>query len=71
METHKMTTNEPSEMAADLLWGTPEIARELGFPLRRVLHLIDAKILPTEKIGGRVVASRKRLRAFLEAAVAG
>ena len=55
---------------ADLVWGAPEIARDLGLPLRKVVHLIDREILPTAKIGGRVVASRKRLREFFEQALA-
>jgi hypothetical protein len=54
-----------------LIWNARGIAKELRLPLRRVLHLIDRKVLPTGKIGGRIVASRKKLRAFVENAVAG
>jgi hypothetical protein len=68
------TQNSPpvsDDLGADLIWNAQGIAKELRLPLRRVLHLIDRKVLPTGKIGGRIVASRKRLRAFVENAVSG
>jgi hypothetical protein len=66
----KNVTNEAGELGSDLVWGAQAIAQDLGLPVRKVIHLIDREILPTGKIGGRVVASRKKLRAFIEAAVA-
>jgi hypothetical protein len=52
-------TTDPDDLARDLLWGAAEIAKELNLPLRKTIYLIDRKILPTGKVGGRLVASRK------------
>ena len=70
MQEAMIVTNEVGELGSDLVWGASGIAADLGLPIRKVIHLIDREILPVGKIGGRVVASRKKLRAFIEAAVA-
>jgi hypothetical protein len=64
-------THAESPLGADLIWSTAEIAKELRLPVRQTTHLVMERIIPTGKIGGRVVASRRKLREFLEAAVNG
>jgi hypothetical protein len=64
--------NEASEVVGDdLLWGTPAIAKELRKTPRQVVHMLQNHLLPVGKVGGRVVASKKRLREYFAAATAG
>jgi hypothetical protein len=65
----KTETNEV--LGDDLLWGYPSIAKELRKTTRQAVHLVETGMIPTGKIGNRVVASRKRLREFFAAATAG
>ena len=65
-----MTTNETT-LGDDLIWSAAGIAKELRLPVRQVTHLVMAKVIPTGKVGGKVVASRRKLREFIEAAVSG
>jgi hypothetical protein len=49
----------------DLVWGGSAIARVIGRTDRQTFHMLDAGALPAQKVGGRWVASRKKLLAFL------
>lgn len=51
----------------DLIWGAKDIALEIKQSHRQTLWLIEKKLIPTSRIGGRVVASRARLRAHFAA----
>jgi hypothetical protein len=46
----------------DLIWGGEGIAEEIGKSQRQVFHLISIGAIPAAKVGGRIVASRSRLR---------
>jgi hypothetical protein len=49
----------------DLAWGVGEIAGTIGRDERATYHLLSKGQLPARKVGGRWVASKRRLRAFL------
>lgn len=54
---------------ADLVWGGEEIARVIGRTARVTFSLLEKGELPAKKVGGRWVASRKKLiDFFMEAA---
>jgi hypothetical protein len=51
----------------DLIWGVEGIAEEIGKSQRQVFHMISIGAIPAAKVGGRIVASRSRLRQHFEA----
>lgn len=51
----------------DLIWGVEGIAEEIGKTQRQVFHMISIGAIPAAKVGGRIVASRSRLRAHFKA----
>ena len=51
----------------DLVWGIKAIADEIGKTPRQAFHLVDTGAIPAAKIGGRIVASRTRLREHFRA----
>jgi hypothetical protein len=55
----------------DLIWGIRGIAAEIGKSERQAFHLIDTGQIPAAKVGGRIVASRSRLRQHFEALLDG
>ena len=61
------TTDSSEALRADLIWGIKAIAEELGKTQRQAFHLIDTGAIPSAKIGGRIVASRTRLREHFRA----
>jgi hypothetical protein len=50
----------------DLVWGAEEIAKVIGRNQRQTFCLLDSGKLPAKKVGGRWVASRKKLKEFFE-----
>jgi hypothetical protein len=60
-----------ARLSDDLIWGVGGIADFLGKNQRQTFHLIYAGAIPTAKIGGRIVASRSRLRAHFRALLDG
>ena len=62
-------TSEP--LRDDLIWGIRGIAEEIGKSERQAFHLVDTGQIPTAKIGGRIVASRLRLREHFRALLEG
>ncbi len=55
----------------DLIWGIRGIAEEIGKSERQAFHLVDTGQIPAAKVGGRVVASRARLREHFRALLDG
>lgn len=51
----------------DLIWGVDGIAEEIGKTQRQVFHMISTGAIPAAKVGGRIVASRARLREHFRA----
>lgn len=49
-----------------LAWGCEAIAEEIGRTPRQTFHMLTRGELPAKKVGGRWVASRKKLREFFE-----
>jgi len=49
----------------DILWGAQAIAAVIRASERQTFHLLESGTLPAKKIGGRWVASRKKLLAAL------
>ena len=49
----------------DLLWGAEAIADAIDVPTRRAFYLLENNSIPAKKVGGRWVASRRRLLRFL------
>lgn len=49
----------------DFLWGVEPIAHEIARDVRATYHLLASGEIPAKKVGGRWVASRMKLRAFL------
>lgn len=48
----------------DLVWGAEAIAASLGVSTRRAFYLLERNELPAQKVGGRWVVARSRLRDF-------
>ena len=55
----------PEQSDLDIVWGCAAIARVIGRTERQTFHLCSKGQLPVEKIGGRWVGSRRRLRRHL------
>ena len=68
--TKKADSSCESTLGDDLIWGVDGIARELKIAPRAAAHLVVEGFIPSGKIGGKVVASRRRLRTFFENAIA-
>jgi|GraSoiStandDraft_4_1057263.scaffolds.fasta_scaffold2115641_2 hypothetical protein len=51
--------------APDLIWGAAAIARAIGQTERATYHLLANELLPAKRVGGRWVASRRKLLAAL------
>lgn len=54
----------------DLAWGVGEIASVIERDERATYHLLAKGDLPARKVGGKWVASKQRLLAFLSGQVA-
>jgi len=50
-----------SDEVLDLVWGCAAIAAVIRRSERSVFHLLENGLLPAKKVGGRWVASRRRL----------
>ena len=57
-------TEAPEQLG--LVWGAAAIAALLGITERRAFHMLEAGTLPARKVGGRWVASRKKLEQHFE-----
>jgi hypothetical protein len=55
-----------AEDKTDLAWGCEAIADEIERSPRQTFHMLTNGELPAKKVGGRWVASRKKLREFFE-----
>lgn len=49
----------------DIVWEAAGIGEVIGRTPRQVVHMLNMGLLPAKKVGGRWVASRKKLIAFL------
>lgn len=54
-----------SDQENDLIWGAEEIAKVIGRTPRQTFHMLTEEHLPAKKVGGRWVASRRKLLAAL------
>lgn len=45
----------------DIVWEVAEIAKVVGRTERQTFHLLNTGSLPAKKVGGRWVASRRKL----------
>ena len=50
-----------SPLAADLLTGVEEIARFIGWPLRKTQHQIASGRLPVKRFGQTIIARKSEL----------
>jgi hypothetical protein len=50
---------------ADFLYGAPAIAAFLGMTEKQARHRIEAKQIPTFKVGGTICARRSSLNAWI------
>ena len=66
-------SNQPKAepLRDDLIWGVEGIAKEIGKTQRQVFHMISIGAIPAAKVGGRIVASRSRIRQHFEALLDG
>ena len=46
------------------IWGAEAIANEIKRNKRATFHMLEKGLLPAERVGGRWVSTRRRLRAF-------
>jgi hypothetical protein len=60
-----MTTTIDETTAPDVIWGAAAIAKAIGQTERATYHLLSNDLLPAKRIGGRWVASRRKLLAAL------
>jgi hypothetical protein len=58
-------TNDNND-GADLLYGAPAVAAFLGIRLKQAQHLIEARRIPSFRIGKTVAARRSKVIAALE-----
>jgi len=56
-----VTTPVDDDDPLDLIWGRAAIAKAIGRPERATFHMIARGYLPAKRIGGRWVASRRKL----------
>jgi hypothetical protein len=54
-------------LSDDIVWGVDGIATEIGRTPRQTFHLISTGAIPAGKAGGRIFASRARLREHFRA----
>ena len=59
------------EIADDLIEGAVRIGQEVGFTPRRTFNLLERKLMPGFKIGGKWYARRSTLRNSLQRLEAG
>jgi hypothetical protein len=59
-----MTTIDETT-ASDVIWGAASIAEAIGQTERATYHLLASGLVPAKRIGGRWVASRRKLLAAL------
>tara|TARA_R100000365_G_C2746354_1_gene75599 strand:+ start:681 stop:878 length:198 start_codon:yes stop_codon:yes gene_type:complete len=59
-------TDAPEPKPLDLLWGCEAIAAFIGRTPRQTFEAVSKGQLPTRKVNGRWVASKKALREFFE-----
>ncbi len=52
----------------EILWGADEIAKVIGRTKRQTFALLENGHIPAKKVGGRWVAKRSELLAFLSGA---
>lgn len=57
---------EAANDSLDLLWGCAAIAAALGVTERACFHMLEQRQLPARKVGGRWVASRRKLEQHFE-----
>jgi len=50
-----------TDSSNDLLWEVSEIAKAIGRTERQTFRLLEMGAIPGKKVGGRWVASRKKL----------
>jgi hypothetical protein len=62
-----VTTPIADDETPDLIWGCSAIAKAIGRSERSTFHLLERQLLPAKRVGGRWVASRKKLLATLTA----
>lgn len=56
---------ENNDQHDDIVWEVENIAKFIGRTSRQTYHLLETGALPARKIGGRWVASRKKLLAAI------
>jgi hypothetical protein len=65
------SSSTPGAVVDDILEGADAIARFLGVTPRRAKYLIERRLIPYGKLGGRCLASKQRLVQHLHALAAG
>jgi hypothetical protein len=65
-----MLSQEDSERELDLIWGASAIGKAVGLSERQTKHILSIGELPARKVGGRWVASRRKLQEHFENAPA-
>jgi hypothetical protein len=56
-----VTTPIADDETPDLIWGCSAIAKAIGRSERSTFHLLERQLLPAKRVGGRWVASRRKL----------
>ena len=59
-------TQTKETLGDDLIYGAKNIGKHTGDSERRAFHLLENGQIPAGKIGGRWVASRRKLREHFE-----
>jgi len=67
----RSSSQEDVTIADDILQGADAIAEFLGVTPRRAKYLIERRLIPCGKLGGRCLASRERLTEHLRGIAAG
>jgi hypothetical protein len=70
-DSGRPSSSMPGGVADDILEGTDAIAAFLGITHRRAKYLIERRLIPYGKLGGRCLASRERLTEHLRGIAAG
>jgi hypothetical protein len=67
MQNEGVAAGNEDDVANDILWGVPAIARFLNRKPRQVHYLISKKIIPITKRGHKIItASRAQIRALFK-----
>jgi hypothetical protein len=63
-----IAVNKETNVGIDVLWGAEAIGAAIGVNKRRAFHLLENRLIPAKRVGGRWAARRSELNTFFSGA---